>query len=52
METGVQKCIEEMLTQADYEYDASVRMWAGSVRGVRDVYVQGASIEEVRQELS
>lgn len=41
-----------MLMQADYEYDESVKMWAGSVRGVRGVYAQGASVEDVRQELS
>lgn len=52
MKTSVQTYIEEMLMQAHYEYDESVGMWAGSVRGVRGVYAQGASVEKVRQELS
>ena len=52
MKTSVQEYIEKMLQQANYEYDESVNMWVASVRGVRGVYAQGASVEEVRQELS
>jgi len=52
MKTSVQKYIEKMLERANYEYDDSVKMWIGSITGVRGVYAQGKSVEEVRQELS
>lgn len=52
MKTSVQEYIEKMLQRANYEYDESVKMWAGSVTGVPGVYAQGASVEAVRQELS
>lgn len=52
MKTSVQEYIEKMLWQALYEYDESVEMWVGSIRSVRGIYTQGASVEEVRQELS
>ena len=52
MKTSVQEYIEKMLAQAQYEYDESVKSWVGSIRGVRGVYAQGASVEEVRHELS
>jgi len=41
-----------MLKRAKYEHDKSVGMWAGSIAGVRGIYAQGTSVEEVRQELS
>jgi predicted RNase H-like HicB family nuclease len=52
MKTSVQEYIEKMLERANYEYDKSVGMWVGSVVGVQGIYAQGASVEEVRQELS
>jgi predicted RNase H-like HicB family nuclease len=52
MKTSVQKYIEKMLERANYEYDKSVGMWAGSIAGVCGVYAQGTGVEEVRQELS
>jgi len=52
MKTSVQTYIEKMLERANYEYDKSVGMWAGSIAGTRGVYAQGAGVEEVRRELS
>lgn len=44
--------IEKILSRAEYEYDPSVRQWAGWIGGFRGVYAQGKRIEEVRQELA
>ena len=52
MKTSVQQYIDKMLENAQYKYDESVKAWAGSVSGVRGIYAQGASVEEVRRELS
>ena len=52
MKTSVQTYIEKTLERAQYEYDKSIRMWVGSIVGVRGIYAQGESVEEVRQELS
>ncbi len=52
MKTSVQTYIEKMLERANYEYDKSVKMWVGSIAGVRGIYAQGTGVEEVRQELS
>jgi predicted RNase H-like HicB family nuclease len=52
MKTNVQTYIDKMLERANYEYDKSVGMWAGSVLEVPGVYAQGAGVEEVRRDLS
>ena len=51
MKTSVQEYIDKMLENTQYEYDESVKAWAGSVSGMWGIYAKGTSVEEVRREL-
>lgn len=44
--------IEKTLNRAVYEYDDTVRRWAGWIRGFPGVYAQGRSVEETRRDLA
>jgi len=51
MELKFQKYIYQLLNKAHYEYDASVKAWAGWIKNMPGVYAQGKNIEEARSEL-
>lgn len=51
MELKFYEYINKLLKNAHYEYDESVKEWAGWIEGFHGVYAQGKNIEEVRSEL-
>jgi len=51
MESKFLNYINQLMKKAHYEYDASVKEWAGWIGGFPGVYAQGKSVEEVRSEL-
>ncbi len=44
--------IQKILKNAEYEYDPSVKRWAGWIPGVRGVFSQAKTVEEAREELA
>lgn len=51
MELKLYQYILQIMTKAHYEYDPSVRAWAGWIKGSPGIYAQGGNVEEVRTEL-
>lgn len=51
MELKLHRYINQLLGRAHYEYDPSVKSWAGWIGNFPGVYVQGKSVESVRSEL-
>ncbi len=43
--------ISDLMKNAEYSYDKSIKSWAGWIKGLPGVYAQGESVEEVRSEL-
>ena len=52
MKLRLQQFVENKLSKAHYEFDESVKQWAGSIKGVPGVYAQAENIEKVREELA
>ena len=51
MELKLYQYIDQLLRRAQYEYDSSVKAWAGWIKDFPGVYAQGKNVEEVRAEL-
>ena len=51
MELKLSNYINNLLKKAHYEYDESVKAWAGWIRDFPGIYAQGKNVEEVRAEL-
>jgi predicted RNase H-like HicB family nuclease len=52
MRLRVQEFIEKKLGKAEYEFDKSVKEWAGWIKGLPGIYAQASSIEEARNQLA
>lgn len=52
MALRTQQFVDNWLKKGRYEYDESVRAWAGWIEGLPGVYAQADEIEEVREELA
>ena len=51
MESNFAQYIQKFLRSAHYEYDPSVKNWAGWIEGYPGVYAQAETVEEVRADL-
>jgi len=51
MELKFYHYINQIMKKAHYEYDGSVKVWVGWIKGFPGVYAQGENVEEVRSEL-
>jgi len=51
MELRLSQYITRWLQNAHYEYDSSVHDWVGWIKGYPGIYVQGRTIEDVRDDL-
>ncbi len=51
MELTFAQYIEKLLQRARYEYDPSVKSWAGWIESYPGVYAQAETVEEVRADL-
>ena len=51
MKLKVPNFVEKNLSNARYEYDRSVKSWAGWIEDFPGVYAQGKTIEAARDEL-
>ena len=51
MELKLHQYIISQMKRAHYEYDPSVKAWAGWIKGLPGIYAQGKNVEEVRAEL-
>lgn len=52
MTLRTQQFVEKMLTRAEYEFDDSVKEWAGWIKGFPGIYAQARNIETLRRELA
>lgn len=51
MESSFVQYIQKLLRRAHYEYDPSVKNWAGWIEGYPGVYAQAETVEEARADL-
>lgn len=52
MTLRTQQFVEKMLSHAEYEFDGSVKEWAGWIKGFPGIYAQAKDVETLRQELA
>ncbi|MEK7673792.1 MAG: hypothetical protein AAB371_01175 [Patescibacteria group bacterium] len=52
MKLQIQQFVEKNLEKAEYQFDESVKEWAGWINGLSGIYAQGKAIENVRSQLA